>query len=730
MALAACADDRYAVGDDGRRGDAGSGGAIAFDNAVLPITRGVAQSTPCWQSTNTKSGTTTNTTNSANTTNAQSGTTTNTANSANAQASTRSTQTGAIAAATLGNTFYVYGIKNESVTGAGQLTADNVVFQNYKVTYGDGTAGTSADNTAGWGYVGNALTDDETANITDNAGTGEQLMKYWDYNANDYTFYAIAAGNSDITSGNMKVSKITNSVSDPYLNGYIIDVAAAADPTKLYIADRMHIDQSANTDPTKTNEYGGQVSFTFRNAMAKVRVAMYETIPGYSLTIDAFRVADAVAPAFGQMTTEETGKFAANVTYDMPGKAGLMYVVYRDATTGSENVPMVMFGGTGDKILTLGDNLKDGVTLGTTAATAVYDRQGGAYTTVYPMEANSDKLKLKVDFTLKSAVGETIEVKGATAEVPAEYLCWRPGYAYTYLFKITDQTNGTIGSLTGLYPITFEALAITDGTGDEEVISTTGEGSNIVTMGYDPATMLMTVGQDDYAEGNTVYASTIEGDKLATPTSANTKLYIATTSDADNNPITESAVSAYLTAFADDPTLVDQPVTVYEQTVAADDYVSTVPKGDGTTDARAIPAMKWTAEGGHVYAVEHEYTTTSADGTSTATAKTYKIVKIDGYDGVTTGTLALSPATMTNAGGTITPKLTVDGQEVSNEDVHYALDFTGEYGSAVPGNVAITGDDTINAAITVPSNTTAGTNYTVTATYNRRTYRATFSVSQ
>ncbi len=703
MALAACADDRYAVGNDGGRGDAGSGGTIAFDNAVLPITRGAAQATPYWQS-----GKTTNTTTT--------------------QASTRSTQTVATAAATLNNKFYVYGIKNESVTGAGQLTSDNTVFQNYKVTFKDGTAGTTVSNTAGWDYVGNALTNEESTNVTDNAGTGEQLLKYWDYNAKDYTFYAIAAGkhdndeDDDITSGKLKVDKVTTSTNTPYYNGYTVEVDKDADPTKLYVADRMHISQSANTDPTKNNEYGGRVSFTFRNAMAKVRVAMYETIPGYSLTINSFSVANEAAPTFGQMTTTVSDKFAANVTHDKPGKAGLMYIVYRDATTTSENVPMVMFGGLGDNYITLGDKLKGNTVLGTTAATAVYDQQGGAYTTVYPMEGNTSNLKLKVDFTLKSTVGETIEVKGATAEVPAEYLCWRPGYAYTYLFKITDQTNGTIGSLTGLYPITFDALAITDGTGDEEVISTTGQNApNIVTMGYDPTTMLMAVGQDDYAEGNTVYASMIENNTLVTATSSNAKLYIVTTSDADNNPITESTVASYLTAYAADQTLVDQPVTAYEQTVAADDYVSKVPKGDGTADTRNISAMQWTA-GRHVYAVEY---TSTGTGT-TASTKTYKIVKIDGYDGSTTGTLTLSPATMTNAGGSIKPVLTVDGQEVSNTDVTYALDFTGEYGSAVPSTVTIKSDNTI----TVPSNTTAGTNYTVTATYNSRTYRATFSVSQ
>ncbi len=666
LCLTACVDDEYS-GDDTTLGE----GTVSFGNTVAPFTR--------------------------------------------------AGKTGKDAADALGGKFYVYGIKNETTVGPGILTSDNLVFQNYKVTYTDGSANSSTSNSTGWEYVGNTLTTGEADNM-DNSGAATQTIKYWDYNASSYTFYAFAVANDDLEKGNITVSKVTNYALDAYRNGYTVGVTADADPTKLYFSKRVEITASTNKDKTQVNEYGGRVNMEFRNAMAKVRVGMYETIPGYTLTIDAFRIADNASPAFGDMTTAKTDGFAANLPYVKKGTAGTMSVIYKDKNTTEVNVPAVIFNAAHDNVLALGSNLCQGKQLGDKATGVVYDQSGGDYTCVYPMEGNGNNMKLKVDFTLHSTVGETIEVKNATAEVPAAYLKWRPGYAYTYIFKISDQTNATIGSLTGLYPITFDAVAISDGTGQEEEISTMGENVNIVTMGYDPATKMITVGQDDYNAGNTVYASFIYSNSLVAPSSSNTKLYIVTTDDSDTYPINETNVSGYLTAYASDNTLVDQPVTVYEQTIPADAFVSEVPVGDGTASMRTLTAVSWTAAK-HVYAVEY---------TNTAGQKIYKIVHVDGYSGRTVGTLSLSNDDITNMGAAVTPTLTVDGFTPSNADVTYSLDYSGTYGQAVPTTVTVENSGTTGVKVNIPEGTaptTGGKKYTVIATYNRRTYKTTFSVS-
>ena len=631
---------------------------------------------------------------------------------------TRATETGATAAATLGNAFYVYGVKNEDNGYGG-----SVVFNNYKLTYSDGTSSTT--NTAGWEYVGIKKTENENSNILIDGAMGTaapttQLIKYWDANADNYTFtaFAVAGGtgndletDNDLETGKVKVNKITNNYKDVTQNGYTFTIDADATPANIYLADRKSLTKESYNQP---------VQFTFRNAMAKVRVGMYETIPGYSLTIDDFKIADEADASFGDMTTTKTDAFAANLPCEKSG-AGTLSVVY-------DNQPLVTFTPTGSKnnILTLGDNLNKAEKLGTTAAEAVYDRSDKAFTMVYPMSENVSNLKLKIDFTLKATTGEFIKVKDATAEIPAAFLQWKPGYAYTYLFKITNQTNGVIGQLTGLYPITFDAVTVSDGAGKEEVISTTRNGGtvNIVTVGYDPETKTSVTGSDAYNTGNTVYASVIKDNAAVDVSSSNTLLYIATTDDAENYPVTEATVEKYLANYDESKSSVNEHVIATPVTECS--YDENPPMATGT-----ISAMSWTASK-HVYAVEYTYT-----GSDNKTVKTYRIVKIDGFNGLASGSLALDNATLTNTGGKIIPTLTVEGQVVPNKDVEYSLDYKGEVSAtdvtAVPEKVTVKNGGTADVYIDVPTYTTAtptGKKYYVTAKYNRRTYTAAFMVSQ
>ena len=78
---------------------------------------------------------------------------------------------------------------------------------------------------------------------------------------------------------------------------------------------------------------------------------------------------------------------------------------------------------------------------------------------VLPCEAG--ELTLKVDYTLISTdgSGEIINVKGATATIPVSNTNWASNKIYTYIFKISDKTNGsTADGHQGLYSITFDAV--------------------------------------------------------------------------------------------------------------------------------------------------------------------------------------------------------------------------------------------------------------------------------
>ena len=84
----------------------------------------------------------------------------------------------------------------------------------------------------------------------------------------------------------------------------------------------------------------------------------------------------------------------------------------------------------------------------------------------------TDGLTLKIDYTLISTdgSGEEITVKGATAKIEEKYTDWKSNYVYTYIFKITEKTNGSTGpdgSSTGLKPIVFDALVTEDIAGSQ-----------------------------------------------------------------------------------------------------------------------------------------------------------------------------------------------------------------------------------------------------------------------
>ena len=109
---------------------------------------------------------------------------------------------------------------------------------------------------------------------------------------------------------------------------------------------------------------------------------------------------------------------------------------------------------------------------------------------------------MKVDYTLVSTDGsnEEIKVTGATATVPSEYTQWQPNYSYTYIFKISDKTNGSTGGGTaGLYPITFDAIVTETETGKQETI-TTVETPSITTYAKDAI-------NNEYKTDNNIYVS-------------------------------------------------------------------------------------------------------------------------------------------------------------------------------------------------------------------------------
>lgn len=477
---------------------------------------------------------------------------------------TRADKTGAEAAEDLNGQFFVWGIKKEATDGIAAAATGNLVYKNYVVKWADNSAYTTTSNTQGWEYVGYTLTAKEQANVLANSGAAVQTIKYWDYGAADYTFYAFSADPLDISGDKITAITKTESVTSPktvYDKGYTLTVAAGANLDKLYFAERVNISKSTNTNRDLDNSYGGNVTFRFHNTATKVRVAMYETIPGYSVTINKFSVDnDGADPEFSAMTDDVTTNFAANLQHSPKGVAGSMVVTYVADAGATQNWPVVKFTPTAGatKVLALGNGLKADVTLGESVGAATYDKTDNlatpgvdeSYTSVFPNEENAQNLKLKLSYTLKAPItNETITVTNATAEIPAEYLKWKPGFAYTYIFKISDNTNGSSGTPgtdpAGLYPITFDAVEVIADDGKAEYITTVSE-PTITTFGVKAGKYVHD--GSEYEAGSDIYATFTEGSTVKTPTlggsgAQHVNVFKVTTPDATNFPITEASVA-------------------------------------------------------------------------------------------------------------------------------------------------------------------------------------------
>ena len=433
----------------------------------------------------------------------------------NTKAITRADYVGATAAEKLGNMFVVEGTKGSEQTNSPSI---NVVFDNYLVGYTANTAATTESNTHNWEYVGKesgitgklsgetwaALHPAKDAENNPLANAQAQSIKYWDYSTDQYDFIAWSTGKREAVSDaavsgrKVKVTRI-NTGNGLSSNGFTMTALSAADLMECYYTD-------INT--VLKGSYGAPVTLTFKNMAAKVRIALYETVPGYSVKNVYFYTSDAnpTAPTdLGGPTTTATStetsdeaKLAAKTATlftmgtDLLPQSGAVTVFYphigtthRDATpaqTKDYNKASVTVsaadggaaaGVTKQAFGTLtaqygseeSHEATGNIYLGRTLPTATFagDVTKDFYTAVIP-NTNGVPLTLRVDYTLVSTDGsaEEIKVYGAKAVVPATYTVWQPNYAYTYVFKISDNSNGwtsqTATDPQGLFPITFDAV--------------------------------------------------------------------------------------------------------------------------------------------------------------------------------------------------------------------------------------------------------------------------------
>ena len=446
---------------------------------------------------------------------------------------TRADYVGAEAAEKLGYKFVVSGKKGTSTASTGTM-----VFDNYLVVYEENTAGKTQSNLCNWEYVGKG----RIQHAIDH-GIESQEIKYWDYDAPQYDFIAWSTGSKQAiysgtpSSGQVLVSSINPNAAK---TAAVTFKGAAKDLQECYISDLATV---------KKAQYGeGPVTLRFRSLGSRVRIAIYETIPGYSVrNVRFYKAANVALTGNSTDYTPRLFSTLANNIY-LNGTYTVSYPTVDTPSNPDNNVAHVSFVGTGTQSTMVefgplnltaaeqGEKTAGNVFLGRSSDEASYAgvAEGNYYSAYLPNEAGTN-LNLRVNFTLEAidGGGETIEVKGATAQVSSIYTQWKAGYAYTYIFKISDKTNGYTGKYdplhpddttinsdpAGLYPITFDALVVDadDSNMSQETITTVStpsittyqQGSNVL----DNNEYLASTGD--------IYVTVNDGNKATTPDLAN-----------------------------------------------------------------------------------------------------------------------------------------------------------------------------------------------------------------
>ena len=293
------------------------------------------------------------------------------------------------------HTFYVWGYKNDGYEND-EYTSYQLVIPGYAVNWVANTAGTTTSNSHDWEYVGQ--------------GT-DQTIKYWDFTAKAYRFFGYAPGKAT-------ADPATEPVTVTAIGGLPIDVPTAEQVTLTADIDGS-TEATRNAAPffselwfsTGNQElysdklFGKPVQLRFIKPFAKVRF-IFTSSDGLSInrsSIDdiSFHPSDGSnVPTKGSIT----------VSYPLKGSTKETWIT--TATGGEKSLYIDYYEPTGET---------------TDPALTTYPNQPQHWYYVLPALTQGS-------YTVEASVDHK---QVQTATVPANFMSWKPGFQYTYVFKIT-----------------------------------------------------------------------------------------------------------------------------------------------------------------------------------------------------------------------------------------------------------------------------------------------------
>lgn len=321
------------------------------------------------------------------------------------------------------------------------------------------------------------------------SNVAKQYLRYWDKSAPTTNFYAyVPYLNASPTAAGGTVSYVDGTAqggasnTDTYVMTFPFGTIQHG-----YDDEQAYEYMYASTQVAEAN-YGHDVQLAFKRLNAKVNIKFWEDIPGYSVhMIDLGNVASHDWTISAVPSIKEAGQG----TYGY--KLGKIYtengVKIKFNTNATVNKIKQYEGTTTDAPLefktptaaTIGESRIE-ATLSPTTYFAIPKYNTGAVLSNTAANINDNGtleqklaktgLTFHVSYELISTTGEKITVKDATVHVPYNYCEWKENTRYTYIFKITKNSNGTTGGATpdptnpsvptetALYPIVFDNCTV------------------------------------------------------------------------------------------------------------------------------------------------------------------------------------------------------------------------------------------------------------------------------
>ena len=288
--------------------------------------------------------------------------------------------------------FKVWGYKNMDYNeGTSVYSGEQTVFPGYTVTWYSNSAASTTSNSSNWEYV--------------TAGPPAQTIKFWDWSAAAYRFYAVTgeaydADEDGVWGGNEYKSNATASTHEIVLQTDATSSGAmAATPffTRLWFS-------TGKLPEYASRQFGKPVVLEFLKPYARVRFIFKYVYPreGIMLSDVGFKPSDG---------SKIARKGTVTVSYPLTGTD------IKESYTTTANLSE----GTLDKFSEDYDPENE---------VKVYTETDNGWYVVVPNNAQGS-------YTLSVNINGGIEAK--TAVVPEAYMQWLPGYSYTYIFKILDE---------------------------------------------------------------------------------------------------------------------------------------------------------------------------------------------------------------------------------------------------------------------------------------------------